>query len=737
MEDELPFEVKLDTLDISVVDKYGHKFTPSEPLKMNIKKLNGSYDSEKYDLFVAHLMDDTLAIDKAIDSDTLQFAELSEESLPLFKDELNAVPSSAEKSDDSIAYTEHKAESNQDGSITIPVESFSIYQVASVNVTTGTYIRANSTIEMNVGESRVFYENTNEAHATWTVTDPTDAVLWNLHDPGKQIENEKWMQKYVWIKITAQHPADKITVTAKYGNSNKSEKFYISIPEPNFYIQNSIPKDGNISVHSDIQNVVSYKWSKESGKIVDEALYPNDTSRINVTIDKEYKLYKIFDATYGSDNSASYYINSSSEWYSLVTEADSPFTLDELAGSPNKYLVSKNGTDAVVTNWLKSNNVQKKIKNFTPVDTKTPTNTDKSVKFSNLDYGYYYITSTLGSAVTVTNAKADVVVIDKNQKSGWGTEGGKFIKTNKGTWGTENTANIGDKLDYKVLVDSAVNYQDDEKITEYIIKDTFGEAISMDLSTVKVNISGNDIKAGYNAITNKPVDSKDTTTTQANCKWYISKDSTTNNNEFSVHIKWQNVEGEFNYTAPTDIELTYSGTLMANADIGVEDVEKNTNTAELQWITDKGEYNDEEKTVVTYTFGLGILKYVANTEERTPLAGAKFQLKDSNGNVITPADGEILIIGLKDGGYQFVETAAPAGYNQLKDPVNVTVRKDTSDATIDDINCVITPIANSKGTLLPETGGVGTIIFISLGALIAVGAGLFLVTNKRMSKEDI
>lgn len=176
---------------------------------------------------------------------------------------------------------------------------------------------------------------------------------------------------------------------------------------------------------------------------------------------------------------------------------------------------------------------------------------------------------------------------------------------------------------------------------------------------------------------------------------------------------------------------------MANADIGVEDVEKNTNTAELQWITDKGEYNDEEKTVVTYTFGLGILKYVANTEERTPLAGAKFQLKDSNGNVITPADGEILIIGLKDGGYQFVETAAPAGYNQLKDPVNVTVRKDTSDATIDDINCVITPIANSKGTLLPETGGVGTIIFISLGALIAVGAGLFLVTNKRMSKEDI
>lgn len=53
---------------------------------------------------------------------------------------------------------------------------------------------------MNVGESRVLYENTNEAHVTWTVTDPTDAVLWNLHDPGKQIENEK-RRMVLYIRI--------------------------------------------------------------------------------------------------------------------------------------------------------------------------------------------------------------------------------------------------------------------------------------------------------------------------------------------------------------------------------------------------------------------------------------------------------------------------------------------------------------------------------------------------------
>ena len=37
---------------------------------------------------------------------------------------------------------------------------------------------------------------------------------------------------------------------------------------------------------------------------------------------------------------------------------------------------------------------------------------------------------------------------------------------------------------------------------------------------------------------------------------------------------------------------------------------------------------------------------------------------------------------------------------------------------------------------MPETGGVGTMIFVALGALAVICAGVFLVTNKRMSKES-
>ena len=49
----------------------------------------------------------------------------------------------------------------------------------------------------------------------------------------------------------------------------------------------------------------------------------------------------------------------------------------------------------------------------------------------------------------------------------------------------------------------------------------------------------------------------------------------------------------------------------------------------------------------------------------------------------------------------------------------------------------IIQIRNTKKYyLMPETGGVGTVIFVALGALAVICAGVFLVTNKRMSKES-
>ena len=102
---------------------------------------------------------------------------------------------------------------------------------------------------------------------------------------------------------------------------------------------------------------------------------------------------------------------------------------------------------------------------------------------------------------------------------------------------------------------------------------------------------------------------------------------------------------------------------------------------------------------------------------------------------------------MKDGTYYLEETVAPAGYNQLTKDIEIVIT-DNGHASIkvNDKDASITPaeanlsltadVSNSTGTVLPETGGTGTIIFVALGALAVICAGVFLVTNKRMSKES-
>ena len=44
-------------------------------------------------------------------------------------------------------------------------------------------------------------------------------------------------------------------------------------------------------------------------------------------------------------------------------------------------------------------------------------------------------------------------------------------------------------------------------------------------------------------------------------------------------------------------------------------------------------------------------------------------------------------------------------------------------------------VINNKGTVLPSTGGIGTTIFYVVGGLLVVGAGVLLVTKKRVSDD--
>lgn len=117
------------------------------------------------------------------------------------------------------------------------------------------------------------------------------------------------------------------------------------------------------------------------------------------------------------------------------------------------------------------------------------------------------------------------------------------------------------------------------------------------------------------------------------------------------------------------------------------------------------------------------------------------------------------MIGLDAGAYKLKETKAPGGYNLISAPIEFTIAATTTnDQTWDgqpgsaltkleitvnnkttfgntSTGIVNMEVENKSGSTLPETGGIGTTIFYVVGVILMLGAGVLLVTKKRMSSN--
>ena len=214
------------------------------------------------------------------------------------------------------------------------------------------------------------------------------------------------------------------------------------------------------------------------------------------------------------------------------------------------------------------------------------------------------------------------------------------------------------------------------------------------------------------------------------------------------------------------IELVYSATLNENANFGapgnpnkIKVTTKPDGTGETPWDVN-----------IVFTYKLESNKYANEVKEGNELTGAGFTLfkwiKDESeaggswkqigeevkGEAMTKFEWK----GIDDGKYKLVETTTPAGYNTI-DPIEFEVVAEhvivaenptltsltgeeetgeiefTADATS---GLVSTDVINNSGTILPETGGIGTTIFYIVGGLLAVFATVLLITKKRMAVAE-
>lgn len=446
-----------------------------------------------------------------------------------------------------------------------------------------------------------------------------------------------------------------------------------------------------------------------------------DTGSITITNpqgDHTYTAYKIFDVSYDADGvNYSYTISETDAAFSTVKAyadvAANGLTLTPVANT-NKYNVS------IGAGFSAASFAQHLKTNVNSLGTGAPfAKAGDTMKASGLALGYYFVSGTSGAVCELATAK-DIQIRDKNE----------VPQIEKTVNDDDGTVEIGQKLTYTITgkVPSTKGYTE----FTYQVTDTMTKGLTFN-EDVKVTIGGTDVTAAA-TITNKA-------------------------NGFVASVNMMKYQDQID----KPVVITYTATVNEKAIVN----DKETNTAVLKYSNDpanKDSYKESTVTVDVFSFNIVINKYAANNAE-TKLEGAKFVLKKgANGpyykydaatkavtwvaakadatEVSTDANGAARFDGLQAGTYNLEETAAPAGYNQLTKDIIIVLDKTGSAtingaaSTLEDARSLTAGVANSTGTVLPETGGTGTVIFVALGALAVICAGVFLVTNKRMSKES-
>ncbi|MBR3292919.1 MAG: LPXTG cell wall anchor domain-containing protein [Oscillospiraceae bacterium] len=237
---------------------------------------------------------------------------------------------------------------------------------------------------------------------------------------------------------------------------------------------------------------------------------------------------------------------------------------------------------------------------------------------------------------------------------------------------------------------------------------------------------------------------------------------------FITELKLRKVDGNGNALAGAEFTLTGASTLVAYTEGTrfVKWAKDNAKTAEINdgndydaqgrpqsayiyWLLKDGTYT----TVDPATSGIDATLYATPTTDKY-IKETYTEVKgngQTNTNITATVNdsGELIFHGLAEGTYTLEETVVPAGYNKAEnitftvtfayDEVSQTIvpvwSTDNEQVTYDGTNYQLTvTVVNKSGSELPETGGIGTTIFYVVGAILFLGAGVVLVTRRKVTE---
>lgn len=328
-----------------------------------------------------------------------------------------------------------------------------------------------------------------------------------------------------------------------------------------------------------------------------------------------------------------------------------------------------------------------------------------TISINTLEVGYYFIDSTTGSLCELKSYDAQEVIFEKNAVPSVDKKQG----LTSGSYADDLVdANIGDTVYYQITVTDGTGT--DAAIT---VTDTLSAGLTYTAGSLKIDgtaVADNEDSGNYTV--------------------------SVSGQEIKIILKEDYVAS---LRKDDTVVITYAATI--NSGAVIDSATGNSNTAELSY---SKQTSTDRTYVATYDF---VVNKVNGTSEA--LTGAQFKLytaetggdeitfsKDDTGYYVSSTGTEVItagtninVRGLKPGTYWLEETVAPAGYNLLSARVAVHITTGATEAVVLDVE-------NNAGSILPSTGGIGTTIFYVIGAILVIGAGVVLVTRRRMGSNS-